>query len=756
MFLFARVGAAAEELVLRLEPIGEPVSSPQVEVEVSPRSAQQAAPVQRRVRAPAVLHVPGLAPGLWAVRAAADGWWAPDQVLEIAGGGANNEPPDLTIRLWPTATVSGSVKVGGGPGLGEMHVRFQPVAPERHENPVPPEGKVGCRLDEGRFACILPAGRWDLRLAAPNYARHYLWQREAAAGGTLDLGELTFVAGASVVGRAPACAEPPPDPACRLTLEPWTPAAPRNERQLAAQRLEAAADRHGFFQFQGVPAGAHLLTVEKAGYAPERVYPVRVFEGAESELALPVTLRPPGDLEVTIHPPRGPAGDPWSIELRELGMGGTGRLVARDTASGEGLWRRPGLTPGAHRVALADARGNRWIDQEVEVGSGSNQVTVTAPLVLVEGAVRFGEQPVPGAEIWFGGPHHRLRVRTWTDDDGEYATHLARPGVWPVQLRSADGAIRRWMQRVEVPEGGGRLDFELPDTELTGTVVDPERRPVEGAAVLVAALDHLETVPDVTTDEEGRFRVLGFDYGGVALGAQLGELQSDEVRVELTEGAPTAEVHLVLQRLREVEGRVVSPEGRGVPGALIDWNATGSPRSAQAFSAADGGFSLSLPAEVREVDLRLLPPGYSFSVRRVTVGEGPLVVVVDDLSSTLVLEPRGDRMAELVPELGGSVLFFRGPAFFTLAELHRWMTLQRSLADLPADGFVIPGIEPGELTACVIADGQLWSLSRYGDRGGGRCLTVDLPIGGAATLDLRDLAPPRVPAAVAGAGAQRP
>ncbi len=154
-------------------------------------------------------------------------------------------------------------------------------------------------------------------------------------------------------------------------------------------------------------------------------------------------------------------------------------------------------------------------------------------------------QPVPGARVGLVLIRDRGREgflssdrRNWstTDPRGRYrmkATWLAepggKPGVFQVVVMKP-GFARAESDVFALEPGREGRPRELapirlgPDVTLRGTVIDPQRRPVEGAWVEVQPTSIRNDAHTARTDKDGHFALRGLPGGAVRLDARYGDL----------------------------------------------------------------------------------------------------------------------------------------------------------------------------------------------------------------------------------------
>jgi hypothetical protein len=686
---------------------------PQGDAQAEVREIAAELPVERTVDLPA-----GSA---WKVEAHAEGFWAEEKPLVVAGQGRDA----VSLQLLRTGDLQARVEIPAGERpVSELAVHFEPVPTARKEAGFR-EGTVSCPLHDGLWRCSVPAGRLDLRIHAAGYIPLYRWGVPASPTHSLDLGSLSLHRGASVAGWVTLDPSGAPSSPVTVRLIPDRLGLP--DRQSDLERLQSLAretrsNERGFFQIEGVAPGQYVLQVDEPGFAPARVAPIVVREGLQSELLDPVVLARPTRLGVAIRPAVDPYGQPWRIRLyqeREPGELSSGRWEG--TASSEGRWSQEGLAPGDYQILVLGDLDSRWVSRDIHVAADQPPVEIEVPVVEVEGRITLGEEPLE-TTIWLGGRSGVRRIRFDSDEKGHFNGFLPKEGKWDVEIESESGGLRLRLEPVEVKVAPGksvaRLEMRAPNTRLTGEVVDDEGHSVHGAVVRV--IDKIGA--EVRTDEKGEFEIRGVRPGLQGLEAEDGDRISGAVEVLLQEDREPSPIKLVVRRPAALMGRVLAPTGP-VPGAeLIAWpslDEVGFASASQGVTGPDGKFRLDLPAGTRLVHLVVFPPGYALRMLAVQVApDRPVEIPVDSAGGSLVIELPGF-------EPGGPLPLLAHNGSFTLIPLlMRWMQLQRVHPDDPRR-LVVPNVEPGAYSLCSGASSEL----RQGKEphGDGRCASGVLP-----------------------------
>jgi protocatechuate 3,4-dioxygenase beta subunit len=243
------------------------------------------------------------------------------------------------------------------------------------------------------------------------------------------------------------------------------------------------------------------------------------------------------------------------------------------------------LDPG--RVHLMILRGEaNWGDAiSIEAGREAETTLSVGPGMNCKGhVVDAAGRPIEGAEVlvagWAGGEALPLAC---TAADGTFslraiATHChvgARaPGYAASALRQFTGGKGA---EVEL-----KITLEKNAVELSGTVVDPDRRPVAGAVVQAGSEDaSMVNLPDggvgkrpmharVRTDAQGRFRFESLLPGSMPVAVRARGLAPSHQTVELEPGRPLT-IRVQLEPGVILVGSVRDTQGAPVPRAELSF-----------------------------------------------------------------------------------------------------------------------------------------------------------------------------------------
>jgi hypothetical protein len=673
----------------------------------------------------------------WQLGIRGEGIWVRPQVFFV-GAEATAQP----IEVLPAGILAGEIRLPPAaklPALLSVRLRPSPGASKEFA-----EIEEKCPIDpRNRFRCTVPAGTFDLRLRVAGFVTQYRWGAAIPRNRILDAGILALRPGASVVGWIEAPERDFRFGDCTVELAPQVLGVrptPSNVERRDSLRSTARPNSRGFFELAGMEAGSFALVVRHPGYAPARVSPLEVAAGTETEIKA-VRLEPPAELTVEVSPPADSYGRPWRLELLQRGVTPDFyEPVKEGPPSAEGRWTVKDLAPGHFALAVNGSYRSRWSYEDFELPSGATTRTVRLPFVQVEGEVRIGDEPLM-ALLWFGGAHGATKIPAKSFPDGKFQVVLpeTESKVWRVEVVNELENLRGVVPELKVEKAPGRdvarVTVVLPDTSVSGEVVDEQGRPVPGAHVGVGGKDFFT----VKADEQGRFELRALEAGDWHLEgtAEIAgrSLTSDDIPIRVGR-EPVEGVKLVVREQVKLAGIVLGPAGQAVPGAYVypRIEQEGAPLTLYppaTYTDVDGQFEMRLPAAAEGVQLTVYPPGFAVKTVRIDVRRNPSVTLaVSPLGGTVVLdfgrEPSGLELNQL--DLFGE--YSLGPP----SAWRQWAALFGPPAD--ASKLEIPMLEPGRYTACQGVHSLTYRGGRPPIGNGGQCASGELGPNGTLTLRL--------------------
>jgi hypothetical protein len=564
--------------------------------------------------------------------------------------------------------------------------------------------------EKGQWRCTVPAGFLDLSFRVDRFVPQYKWGVRVEAGKILDVGGIELKRGSSLAGWITTEEGTFDASRCRVRL---THATAAGNPDLLTARLQKAgnegrASKDGFFQIEGVEPGSYVLKVEHPGYATATVTAMEVWPGSETQLKQVVLLRRPLALELAIDPPRDWLDRPWQAEVtREADFSLS--LESSPTFSGaatrEGIVKVLGQSPGRFLVEIRDSLGNRFYSEKNLRFEGPEDArrSIALRLITVRGTVRLGKEPV-AATLWFGGRYGSQRVEMTSNEEGSFQGVLPKEGSWRVEVAAVEPVIDT---EASVDVKADRNDVAsvellLPDTLLSGRVLDEANRPVPGSHVTLLGA---EARLAVSTGDGGLFELRAVPEGRLVLSARAsaaeGSLTSDEVMVEVAQGIPVGPVDLVLRRMESITGRVESLRGP-VAGAAVSLAPRLPPMglSQTTYSEMDGRFSSRVPAGTQTALAIVSAPGRALKAFEIPVSSDTTVLFVPEEGGELKVvlpfspeDPQGHSFAPIVMQNGLPL---------PLRDLSRWAAGHGSK---PSEENVlhIPRLAAGEYRVCLIS-----------------------------------------------------
>ena len=274
---------------------------------------------------------------LWSLRIFAEGWWSPDARVFVQPPPQGVEPVRLSVS--PAGEVEGWARMEDGSPVSDLSLGLAETPGDGkggHTDLTSETTASGCELqDDGHFRCQVPAGLLDLRLHAPGVASEFRWGVPVGRREVVSLGEIRFVAGASLVGFLTAEEALHLPSSTWVELLPLTAAPASSSAEIRLQRLAQTIlpDVRGLFQFQDLRAGTYRLVAGAEGFVETSLSPIQVLEGRESMLREPLSLRRPARVEISTWGLRGNLSTrPCSVVHTQWGGSGSSSLARRESS----------------------------------------------------------------------------------------------------------------------------------------------------------------------------------------------------------------------------------------------------------------------------------------------------------------------------------------------------------------------------------------------------------------------------------------
>ena len=453
----------------------------------------------------------------------------------------------------------------------------------------------------------LDPGTYTVEVLAERYASVDKADIEVKAEQVTDLGTLTLLSQSMLRGRAVTARDRAPVESAAVRI---VPIAGTDGRDLSAPTSwTATTGADGTFTTPELPAGTFDLTIEHPQFAPARTR---------------VTFRPDADTpEMLVEMFRGGALTGSVVDAKLLPAAGV-RIVATQGTDGEsriadtasdGQYFMDGLTPGTWTVTRQQVRqaGSNASDTKLAAIREGETTTVDfdeKPRVTVSGVVIKGDAPVPNVSIYFVAIDNsvpRDGTSATADGDGRFQVGLLHGGRYQVSVvfpgtSNTGGHSVVTLNIPDQPEVQQNIVFSTQ--AIGGRVVDEGRKGVKGALVTAVRQG---TVPGdsprqstTMTIDDGTFRIEGLDPGSYRVTARAKAFASaEEFPVVVADDQPEPDLVLTLQRGWIMRGRLLDPQGRGVPGALVVVAPNGASESGYLPSQTDanGVFRITAPAD---------------------------------------------------------------------------------------------------------------------------------------------------------------
>ncbi len=542
------------------------------------------------------------------------------------------EPEDpIRVEMWPAAIV-----------LGGLAFEKKSESPQTITGTLlDPRGggpeMVACELNDRIWRCVVPAGRlFQLQVAIDDFAPLFVWDVNVAPEATLDSGIQTLVRGAAVTGRAMLDRAHPAGNA-RIRMSPLA-AGYQSDSDRAVKARETRSNAGGHFQITGLEPGVYRIvsTIKERGDAVIESLELRA--GEHLQLREPLLHAELAELVVLLTPPVSSSQTPWSVELLRPGDRDMELIsVTKGAASVDGYWSRTGLQPMQYQLRVIGPQGSRLVARDVVLRGGREQITIDVSAIRMTGKVLAGDKGVV-AELTFD--NNGRSVKTTSDDEGVFTAEFPVAGLW--RPRVAVGRTRLRLEPVEIADPPtNELLLRLPGGGVEGKVFDDHGKAAVNAGV---SLKGVGTMPSTSSDENGKFLLIGVEAGEYTIEAALGEdLAAGPSPVTIAKDEIT-EVDLRLEAWREVTGVVTTASGAPASGAVVRNFDPLTGLLDDVFADARGVFSFKVKPRSSTIDLIVLPPPAPIAMRQIAMGNRRVV------SANVQLAPVGTKLRIYIPK----------------------------------------------------------------------------------------------------------
>ena len=483
--------------------------------------------------------------------------------------------------------------------------------------------------------------------------------------------------------------------------------------------MVARTDGEGRFRITARRRGPHTVRVESAGLA------ARTVDKALPGTPLRIALAKGGAIEGVVRDAA--SGEPVAgarVEAREdsrpwaptwdpsLG-------AVRTTTDAKGAFRLEGLAVGRHTVAASARPAGRATRPGVAAGQRVELLLVAGPAIVGRVTLPDGKPAARAAvraEIEMGFVPVRAAS---ADASGRYELAGLTPGKYRVIAVHDDAAIAV-LTDVRLDQGEVEADVQLPPpARVTGRLVGPDDRPVEGSIVLgevdgIASPRTIGALVRGAAGADGRFVLERVPPGSHALTVSARGLAQRRVALEVPARAPAVDLgDVVLEAGPRLAGRVTDKAGAPIADAVVRAFSDARPmtpgRMLEGTTDADGAFALG-GATAGRYSLSVSAPGHARYSEEVDAPRDDLRAVLGAVGTVAgSVEDAAGRAVTAFDVIAMPSEGMRQPprrkAFtddsgrFTLDELPSAGTYSIQVTGRESGRKVVPGVKVGEGTS---------------------------------------------------------
>lgn len=477
-------------------------------------------------------------------------------------------------------SIAGRVRGSDGNAPPSFRVDLRPERPRTGERSSSSHARLGREITDpsGEFRVDdLEPGTYTIRIGADRFAVVTKSGIDVVAEQVADAGTLTLRSQTALRGRVLASRDRAPVPGARVRVALIGTPGRADAPAVTEWTDTTAAD--GTFSVSAVPDGTFDVTLEHPMFAPSRTR--LPFHPGTDTPDLELTMSRGGSLTGTVVDAK---SDPVEGVRIVAAQGADGDSRVADTGP-DGRYFIDSLTPGTYNVTRqgdAQASSSEAVTKLAAIRE-DEATTVDfddKPRILVSGTILRGESPVPGAGLYFVAMdgHVPADARSaQSDADGNFRIALRQPGRYQVSVVFGTAGVATGHNVVTLtipdqPEVTQNIVFTA-DT-IVGRVVDQAGKGIKGALVTATrdgnAPGEAQRQSSSSTQDDGGFRLEAVDPGTYRVTARSRGYAAAEIYpVAVGENARGGDLEFTLQRGWMIRGRLVDPEGRGVPGALV-------------------------------------------------------------------------------------------------------------------------------------------------------------------------------------------
>jgi hypothetical protein len=558
---------------------------------------------------------------------------------------------------------------------------------------------------QGSFEIKLPSGCQALELSLAPWASVPLGRLEMEADQTIDLGLVPLNPGGGFIARVLDDDSLKPAVGIEVSLFQLERMAEAEKQNLRSAEMATTSrtDGGGWVRFSALPEGAYHLRLlpADASRSPAFFGPFQVPAGTDM-VSEDLLLPRPAQVVLRVEPGIISNPEEFKLRLNAYHLPSCGLPPQRLSEQPEGVTfqqdrRMVDIPPGRSRLSIqglspfGGAFSAAIVEEELFSGQTSF-IEVTVRGSLYRGLVLRGQQrararleffPLAGA----GLPGSSIPT-VYADHEGLFEVLLPEPGSYRVRAQLSSVQAVMDLGEVEFQDPDKIVEIKIPDSEISGRVVDPEGRPVSPAAVIAVLEDqvHLQEIETgATVSEGGEFLLRGLVPGRWRLSAAAWEeipRRSRSVWVQLADQEHHGDTVLVVEANEVIEGQVQVDGLYPLGGAHLHVETYLAESASGSFpfeleTDRQGRFELRpLPGSASYAQVVLEAQGLPLVLRKVTL-RSPLKLVVPRLGGTVKLPP------EYLPEANDGFVVLLVAADGAHAAVGRFLASR--YGSLPAD-----------------------------------------------------------------------
>lgn len=700
------IAADAAVLELRVQPAKPAVGVVPLRIErmAGPdESATKSEPSQQvAVTVGGVAQV-NLADGYYSVSAAQDsGYWSLPVFAQLRGEATTS----LEMTVWKRGRITGR--------LAPTNQQIKDLAVEFESSPTsaPIQAtSAPCVMNDREFSCSVPATRLNFKLRARGHVPLYFFGRQVPDDAPTSVGEIKFLPGQSIYGSVGGSFSRDRLAEVLVVATPTggvASGAPQERRGAHLLPLTARPDNKGRFHIDGLRPGVYELRATLKPDSSSHSRLVTIADGKDAAVAEPLLVSRPVRLHLTITPASAPAESRWHVQFRRMTAVKQFEVAAEAAAGVDGSWTSPPVNAGAYEVAIGpSASDDVWWTKAVDIDQSDLDMSAAIDARVVHGMVSLGGKGLAAALAIYSPAGHVTHAQSSSEGIFEAVVPPESGNAqWLVQIHSSTPPIAATRQ---IDMSADSVKIELQKGSIAGRVVDVDDKPIEGAIISVLG-PPAGQLAQFFSHPNGEFELWGLPPGKYQLSASAYLQESAPVQVDVAEDAFVDGVRIQVQKVRYVHGRVVSRYGPVANASISLIPRDGAmAMGASAVSDAIGEFDTLLKGDVRILDVEVAPPGFCFTIGRITLPEKKEVEAeVDERCGTITIFT--DAIQRVTIQHNGALIY--GTALVN--DWHLAAT---------RGGVSAAMMEPGPYRIC--------------DSGTAKCYDAIVPPGGESSFDLR-------------------